>query len=121
MMEEIKRFDGFELMADFVEKYEIMQPFLDEGELDVAIAPMGDLCMRFSALEGQSVSYPHPQLYAAYRMALTYMQGIFKAHRDGEKVSKSVFSCLDRLVSEVDIGMQGLFGEKWRDRLGRAN
>jgi len=121
MGEEIKQIDGFEVLADFVEKYEIARELIGEGQLTAGIIPMGDLCMRDEILEKHSVDYPHSKIYGAHKMALTYMKGIFKAHGNGEDIPLEIFDSLDRLVSEVDIGMQGLLGEKWQKRLGRAS
>jgi hypothetical protein len=113
--------DPVVLISDFIEKYElIIRPNLKEGEVFLVTPAIGDCCLRFGLVEkDNSVSYPHPRVYAAYRMALTYLQGFLDpraiSSMKKESFRESYLNSLDRQVSELDIAMGGLIGERWKE------
>lgn len=113
------RVNASDLIGNFVEKYEVtIRPFLKQGDVRTVQPAIKDLLLRFDMVSRDCVHYPHPQIYAAYRIALTYLRGLTEPEAseimESERNRKCYLNCLDRQVSELDIAMTSLGGERYQ-------
>jgi hypothetical protein len=113
------RINASDLIGDFVEKYEVtIRPFLKQGDVRTVQPAILDLLLRFDMVSGDCIHYPHPQIYAAYMIALAYLRGLTEPDApeqiESERSRKYYLNCLDRQVSELDIAMTSLGGERYQ-------
>ena len=114
--------DSAILISDFIEKYENqIKPSLEAGEFSLAYASITDCILRYTHAGDLGVNdYPISQVQVIYDIALRSLREFtndfsLSVFRKDERFKKQRLDSIDRQVSELDIAMGGLLGERWRE------
>ncbi len=112
--------DPVDVVASFIETYElVIRPHLKKGDVQICVPAIDDLRMKFGIVD-KEVRFPHGQIYAYYRMALTYLAGLAEDPERGgrfmvgEMFRKQYLNTIDRQVSLLDVAMKSFGGERYQ-------